>query len=69
MSRNPARVKMPETLEPILNQTPISHRLARNFTVPVSHSRTKSFAYIMASKGKTHNVPPALLKAASRGET
>jgi hypothetical protein len=61
MSRNPAGVKMPETLQPIWNQTPISQGLARNFTGPVSTTALKHL-YIIASKGRIHDVPPALLK-------
>jgi hypothetical protein len=61
MSRNPAGVKMPATLEPIWNQTPISQRLARNFTGPV-FTTALNHSYIIASKGRTHYVPPALLK-------
>jgi len=52
---------MPETLEPIWNQTPISQRLARNFTGPVS-TTALNYPYINASKGRAHDVPPALLK-------
>jgi len=49
MSRNPEGVKMPETLEPIWNQTPISQSLARNFTGPVSPTALNHL-YIIASK-------------------
>jgi hypothetical protein len=52
---------MPETLEPIWNQTPISERLVRNFTGPVSTTAINHL-YIIASKGWTQDVPPALLK-------
>lgn len=52
---------MPETLEPIWNQTPISQRLARNFTGPAS-TTALNHLYIIASKGRTHDIPTALLK-------
>jgi len=61
MSRNPVGIKTPETLEPIWKQTPISQHLARNFTGPIS-TTTLNHLYVIASKGRTHDVPPALLK-------
>jgi hypothetical protein len=67
MFRYPARVKMPETLKPIWNQTTISHRLARNFTVPVSHNRTKSLVYHREQRKATQASSAA--SSASRGET
>ena len=51
MYRNPACVKMPETLESIWNQTPIFQRLVRNFTGPVSTTALNHLSLLRAKEG------------------
>ena len=56
---------MPDTLEPVWTQTPVSLLLGCNLHGPLSSSHRTSLPYlyyVIANKARTHNVLPALLK-------